>query len=216
MKNKNLKYAQSRLRKKLLTLSAFLFIAALGYLDHKYNFLGSQKPAISQTQDANDWDKYNQKTFVGIKAVDGDTIDINIPDGKYRHTRIRMLGIDTPETKNPNMPVMYFGPEAYNFTKGKILGKNITVLMDLASNPRDKYGRLLAHIELEDGSILNKELLTNGFAYADTRFPHSFKKEYVALEKQAQKEKRGLWKNITLEQMPKWRQRTGATKALRH
>jgi micrococcal nuclease len=84
--------------------------------------------------------------------------------------------------------------------------------MDTVANPRDKYGRLLAHIKLEDGSILNEELLSNGLAYADTRFPHSFKKEYIMLEKKAQKEKRGLWKNVRPEQMPKWRQKLTANK----
>jgi micrococcal nuclease len=200
------KYAQSRLRKKFLTLSAFLFISAFAWLDHKYHFIPTNSPT-AQTQDVNDWDKYNDKTFVVVKTIDGDTLDINIADGRYEHTRIRLLGVDTPETKKPDTPVMYFGPEASNFTKQKTLGKKITVLMDRQANARDKYGRLLAHIQLEDGTILNEELISKGFAYADTRFPQSFNKEYALLEKQARKAKAGLWEKVTVDQMPKWRQK---------
>jgi micrococcal nuclease len=202
-----MRYTQSRLRKKILTLSAFLFLSLLVWLDRTYHFIpqSAVTPAV-QTQDSNDWEKYNNKTFTVVKTVDGDTLDINIPDGRYEHTRIRLLGVDTPETKKPNTPVMYYGPEASEFTKQKTLGRKVTVIMDARSNPRDKYGRLLAHIKLEDGSILNEELISNGFAYADPRFPQSFNKEYAQLEKQAIKSKAGLWKNVTDDQMPKWRQ----------
>ncbi|HAL45040.1 MAG: hypothetical protein A2Y12_05770 [Planctomycetes bacterium GWF2_42_9] len=202
-----MKQTQSRLRKKILTLSAFLFISAFAWLDHKYHFIPAGYPTAAQTQDSNDWDKYNDKCFVVVKTIDGDTLDINIPDGRYEHTRIRLLGVDTPETKKPDTPVMYFGPQASNFTKEKTLGKKITVLMDRQANARDKYGRLLAHIQLEDGTILNEELIRKGFAYADTRFPQSFNKEYALLEKQAKKAKAGLWEKVTVEQMPKWRQK---------
>jgi len=206
LKNINMRYAQSRLRKKIITLSAFLLVSFFAYLDHTYHFLPSKNASTAQTQDTNDWDKYHNKTFIAVKAVDGDTLDIDIPDGRYEHTRIRLLGVDTPETKNPNMPLMYFGPEAYNFTKEKVLGRKVTVLMDRLANSRCKYGRLLCHIQLEDGKILNEELLIRGFAYADPRFPQSFNKEYAQLEKQARKAKAGLWKNVTIEQMPKWKQ----------
>ena len=207
MKNKTVKYVQSRLQKKILTLSAFLLLSAIVWLDHTYRIIPPNNAPAIQTQDVNDWAKYNNKTFTVVKAVDGDTIDIDIADGRYEHTRIRLLGVDTPETKKPDTPVMYYGPEASNFTKEKTLGKKVTVLMDTHSNPRDKYGRLLAHIKLEDGTILNEELISNGLAYADPRFPQSFNKEYAQLEKQARKSKTGLWKKVTPDQMPHWRQK---------
>ncbi|MFA5291793.1 MAG: thermonuclease family protein [Phycisphaerae bacterium] len=204
MKNKKIKYAQSRLRKNILTLSAFLLLSTVVLLDRTFHpFVKTSVP--TQTADANDWDKYDGKSFIVVKVVDGDTIDINIPDANFPHTRIRLLGVDTPETKSPYTPVMYFGPEASQFTKDMVLGKNVTVIMDKLSKPRDKYHRLLGHIRLPDGRILNEELVLNGFAYADTRFPHSYYKKYIELEKQAKETKAGLWKKITIDQMPKWR-----------
>lgn len=205
--NNKSKYAQSRTRKKFLTLSAFLLLSAFIWLDRTFHFIPSHNYPSIQVKDVNDWSKYDHKTFTCVKTVDGDTIDIDIPDGRYRNTRIRLLGVDTPETKKPDTPVMYFGPEAYNFTKEKTLNRQVTVLLDKNANVRDKYGRLLAYIRLDDGKILNEELVINGFAYADTRFANSFNKEYVQLENDARKAKRGLWKNVTKDQMPAWRQR---------
>jgi len=225
-----MRYAQSRLRKNILTLSAFLLLLAVVWLDRTFHPLAKTADVTVKTADVNDWDKYNGKSFIVVKVVDGDTIDINIPDGNYSHTssvrdqismmsdghhgrsvsngtRIRLLGVDTPETKNPHTEVMYYGPEASEFTAKMVLGKNVTVVMDKLSNPRDKYHRLLGHIRLPDGRILNEELISNGFAYADPRFPHSFKKKYMQLEKNAKEQKIGLWKNATKDQMPKWRQK---------
>jgi micrococcal nuclease len=202
MSNKKIKYAQSRLRKNFLSLSALLFLAAAIWLDKSviHPTVGKR-----QTELANDWDKYNEKIFTVVKVVDGDTIDINVPDGNWPDTRIRLLGIDTPETEKSSNGAMYYGKEASEFTAKMALGQNVSVIMDKLSKPRDKYHRLLAHIRLAGGKILNEELISQGFAYADTRFPHSYYEKYVQLEKTAQKQKKGLWGKVTPDQMPRWR-----------
>lgn len=203
MKNKKQKYAQSRQRRNTLLLSAFLLLAAIVWLD---NCVIHRKPAAvnPQTETVNDWDKYNEKSFIAVKVIDGDTVDINVPDGNYETTRIRLLGIDTPETKNSYTDVMYFGPEASKFTADMALGQKVAVIMDKVSKPRDKYHRLLCYIRLADGRILNESLVSEGFAYADTRFPHSYFEKYIQLEATARKEKKGLWKEVRKNQLPKW------------
>lgn len=195
------------MQKNLFLLSAFLILSAVVWLDKKFHPIVKNAVTVNTILDANDWDKYHEKSFIVVKAVDGDTIDINIPDGNYTHTRIRLLGVDTPETKSPYTPVMHFGPEASKFTTDLALGKKVTVIMDKLSNPRDRYKRLLCHIQLEDGRILNEELVSNGFAYADPRFPHSYLEKYIQFEKNAKELKIGLWKNVTKNQMPKWKQK---------
>lgn len=206
MNKRKQKYAQSRLQKKILLLSAFLLLSAVVWFDRTFHpLLKTSVPAsISQNSD---WDKYNEKTFIVVKVVDGDTIDINIPDANYPTTRIRLLGVDTPETKNPHSEVMFFGPEASKFTTDTVLGQNVTVIMDVNSKPRDKYNRLLCHIRLADDRILNEELISQGFGYADTRFPHSEYNKYIQLEKTAREQKKGLWEKVTPDQMPKWRKK---------
>jgi micrococcal nuclease len=211
--NKNIKYAQSRLRKKILLLSAFLLLCAVVFLDRTFHPLLKTYVSTPVTQDS-DWDKYNEKTFTVVKVVDGDTIDIDVPDGKFPDTRIRLLAIDTPEMgsampygtdKSPS-GAMYYGKEASEFTTKTALGQKVTVLLDKLSKTRDKYGRLLAFVRFSDGRILNEELVSQGFAYADTRFPHSFYEKYIQLEKTAREQKKGLWEKVTPDQMPNWRQ----------
>jgi len=226
MKNKKIKYAQSRLQKNILLLSAFLLLSAVVWFDKTFHPYLKTPLSTQKTQDVNDWDKYNEKSFIVVKVVDGDTIDINAPDGHFKDTspvrdktsmmsrrplgavsngtRIRLLGVDTPETKNPHTKVMYYGPEASKFTTDTVLGQIVFVVMDEKSKPRDKYHRLLCHIRLADGRILNEELVSQGFAYADTRFPHSFYEKYIQLEKTAREEKKGLWEKVKQDQMPAW------------
>jgi micrococcal nuclease len=206
LENKKIKYAQSRLQRNVLLASAFLLLSAVVWLDRTFHpFLKTSAPT-SITQDS-DWDKYNEKTFTVVKAVDGDTIDIDIPDASYKTTRIRLLAIDTPETDKSPKGAMYYGKEASEFTSKTALGQKVTILLDKLSKTRDKYDRLLAFVRFTDGKILNEELVSHGFAYADTRFPHSYYEKYIQLEKTAREQKKGLWEKVTVEQMPEWRKK---------
>ena len=192
------------MQRNILLLLVFLSLSAVVWLDK--NIIHHDKPvANEQKTSLGDWDKYNGKSFIVVKVVDGDTIDINIPDGNYANTRIRLLGVDTPETEKSPSGAMYYGKEASEFTSKTALGQKVVVVMDEKSKLRDKYHRLLCHIKLANGRILNEELITTGCAYADTRFPHSYYEKYVRLEEAARKEKKGLWGKITIEQMPKWK-----------
>lgn len=191
------------MRRNILSLSAFLLLATIIWLDRNFH-LYLKTSVSTQKQETDDWCKYNERSFTVVEVVDGDTIDINVPDANDATTRIRLLGIDTPETKNPHTNVMYFGPEASRFTSDTILKQNVFVIMDANSKPRDKYKRLLCYIKLTNGKILNEELISEGFAYADPRFSHSHLKKYTQLEKVAQKQKKGLWEKVSQEQMPRW------------
>ena len=161
----------------------------------------------SEEQAAHDFEKYHAKTFTVVKVVDGDTIDIDIPDVNDSYTRIRLWGIDTPETKNPKVGVMYFGPEAAEFTRKSVLGKPVTVYIDEGNSTRCKYGRLLAYVKLRNDGFLNEVLLTEGYAYADMRFRHSLYNKYKQLDAGARSLKKGLWGKVTHEQLPEWLQR---------
>lgn len=199
-------FAMSKRRRFTISTLCLLLVAAFVWLDHSSIKRDWQaQPKSSKQSKARDFEKYHEKTFTVVNVVDGDTVDINIPDVKYNHTRIRLWGVDTPETKNPKTGIMYFGPEAADFTAKSTLGKQVTVYLE-EPRTRDKYGRLLAYIKLPDGKFLNEVLLAEGFAYADVRFPHSLYHKYQQLEAAARGQKKGLWLKVTPEQMPKWRQ----------
>jgi micrococcal nuclease len=207
-KKEKIRYAMSRRTRAVLFALCILTVVVFACLDH--SVVSRCRQTQAQTRDyvkAGDLEKYTGKTFTVINVVDGDTIDIDIADGQYEHTRIRLWGIDTPETKRAKTGVMYFGPQAAEFTKKLTLGKPVTVYLDEGSRTRGKYGRLLAYVKLTDGSFLNEVLLTGGFAYADTRFMHNFYHRYSRLEAVARSQKKGLWLKVTPEQLPKWLQK---------
>jgi micrococcal nuclease len=202
------RYAISRRMRNVVAVIITLTAATLFFLDHSCVSRSVTKSLQSvQQQDITDLSKYYGRQFTVIKVIDGDTIDINIPDGNYTHTRIRLLGIDTPETKDPRTGPMYFGKEASDFATNLAFGKQVTIFLDKDRNPRDKYHRLLAYIQLPDGTFLNEELLSEGYAYAYLPFKHSLFNKYKQLESVARSQKKGLWAGVTPEQMPKWRQK---------
>lgn len=197
----------SRRRKNGIVFLCLLFLTLLVLLDHGRTGRRLQFPPKSEEKTkVFDLEKYHGKTFTVVHVIDGDTIDIDVPDGRYERTRIRLLGIDTPETGGEKSGVMYFGPEASEFTKKLALGKSVTVYLDSPNPTRGKYGRLLAYVKLPDGRFLNEVLLTKGFAYADTRFSHSFYNKYRQLQAVARSDKKGLWQNVTPDQLPEWLQ----------
>ncbi|MFH1614934.1 MAG: thermonuclease family protein [Planctomycetota bacterium] len=183
-----------------------LLVGMLAYIDHSHwQVLRScrQKDFV-QTQDIT---KYHCQVFTVVKVIDGDTLDINIPDKRYPTTRVRLLGIDTPETQKDGEAPMYFGPEAAEFTRKLALSRKVKVMIDTISPSRDKYDRLLCYLELPDGRILNEVLIEEGFAYADLRFKHSLFETYRNIQDRACDNRKGLWEDVTPDQLPIWLRR---------
>jgi len=173
---------------------AVILLAGLAASD-KMGFFGTKSTPSAST--VADWETYDGKTFRVSKVVDGDTVDVECPDGvnNKKTTRIRLWGVDTPETVKPNAPVEWFGPEASAFVKKTVEGQPVRIELERGKDSRDKYKRLLAWVVLEDGRLLNAELISQGYGYADPRFPHHRKTEFAKLQAQAMREKKGLWQN---------------------
>lgn len=108
--------------------------------------------------------------------------------------RIRLIGVDTPETVHPNKPVEYFGKEASAFTKREIEGRKVRLEYDWEK--KDRYGRTLAYVyRVEDGFFLNAEIIKQGYGHAYTRFPFKYLDEFRQYEKEARENGKGLWKS---------------------
>ena len=141
--------------------------------------------------------------------IDGDTIDLDVADGNEAQTRIRLWGVDTPETKAWGKPVAYFGPEATALTEKMVAGQTVRIELQ-PENTRGKFGRLLAFVYTDEGKMLNEELLRAGLAYFDARWRHRFYFHFKEIETRARKNKLGLWKDVKPEDMPRHvRQRLG-------
>jgi endonuclease YncB( thermonuclease family) len=142
-----------------------------------------------------DWSKYHGRSFTVARVVDGDTLDVDVPDGKHAHTRIRLWGIDTPEMNvgKPELGPQPWAVEATDRARALADGKRVT--LELQSHEiRDRYGRLLAYVRLPDGTYLNEQLVLAGLARADRRFPHERMDRYLLLEEQARRDGIGLWR----------------------
>lgn len=120
-----------------------------------------------------------------IRVIDGDTVELDGGD------RVRLIGVNTPESVDPRRPVERFGKEASAFTRR--LAEGQSVRLEYGEETRDRYGRKLAYIYLPDGSLLNAEIIRQGYGFATTRFPHRHLEEFVELEREAREQGRGLW-----------------------
>lgn len=204
MAKKKAKLAMRRTTRNALIVAVFfVLMPTLIILDRQFG--DSLRHSIERTTYASaDRKTYHGKTFTVLEVIDGDTIDIDFPDGTYPDTRVRLLGVDTPETKHPTTGVMYYGPEASEFARTAALGKEVTLYLDTIGDHRGHYGRLLAYVQLPDGRILNEELIRQGFGYAYLSFPHSDFDTYAELMEEAIEQKRGLWKEAARDDLPKW------------
>jgi micrococcal nuclease len=208
-KTKKPYYAMRRTRKNALLLAVFLFIALAAVVDRQFLRPVRQTVRVA-TWASEDYKRYHRKTFTVAEVIDGDTLDIDAPDGEKAATRIRLIGVDTPETKHPTTGVMYYGPQASEYARQLAGGQRVTVLLDTVSAERDRYGRLLAYVALPDGRTLNEELIRTGHGYADLRFSHTRFDNFVSLMDTAITQKAGLWEHATRKQLPAWLQRERA------
>lgn len=129
----------------------------------------------------------NQNTTLNLvtRVVDGDTIEI---DGG---TKVRLIGIDTPETVDPNRPVGCYGKEASDFTKSQLVGKQVRLEKDVSET--DKYGRLLRYVWIGD-SLFNKKLVEEGYAQVSTYPPDvKYQEIFLTAQTNARNGNKGLW-----------------------
>jgi micrococcal nuclease len=107
---------------------------------------------------------------------------------------IRMIGVDTPETHRPDTPVQCYGPEAADHTKQMIakFGK-VRLQADPLDTNRDRYGRLLRYVYLPDGTLVDEQLIKQGYGFAYLSFPFTLKARFAAGQLAAQNAKLGLW-----------------------
>ena len=140
------------------------------------------------------------------KVFDGDTFEAEI-NGKKE--KVRMLGIDTPEkfdsdkltrdmerTKKDSETIKKLGELSSQFTRKLLEGKKVLLEPDKSQDDKDKYGRLLRYVYLEDGTFVNEKIVAEGYAVVFRKFKVSKEKELIDAETDARKGKKGLWGDI--------------------
>ncbi len=187
----------------IVIVAAFASWAAYGY--EKADVEGKQSaPSTSvatniatstpQTATSTGQTKVQTNALV-LRVVDGDTLVAKLDAEPEKEYKIRLLGVNTPETVDPRRAVQCFGKQASDFSKHTLSDQRIRLDADPQADERDKYNRLLRNVVLEDGTDYNAKLISEGYAYAYLSFPlnPARKAELRRLEAEAKAAKRGLW-----------------------
>lgn len=142
-----------------------------------------------------DWQRYHGKLFTVLYVIDGDTLVLDATDGGRRSTKVRLWGIDAPEIahSDKNQDAQPFADECASLAKTLCEGQSVRLYLE-SHRHRGKYGRLLAHVEFADGTVLNERLIAAGLARADERFSHDRMQRYTLLELQAKRDRAGMWR----------------------
>jgi micrococcal nuclease len=138
-----------------------------------------------------------------LRVYDGDTIQVE------KVGEVRLIGIDAPEWKASDRDRYYLrqgisaatlrriATMSRQFLRRHVAGQTVTLEVDSAAQDhRDKYGRLLAYVTLEDGRMLNRMLIEAGMASVYRRFNFRLKNDFLKAEQLAKKQSLGLWNGL--------------------
>lgn len=131
--------------------------------------------------------------YVGLvtNVIDGDTVDVVIDDEEIR---LRLIGIDTPETKFAPGGAECYADEATERARQLLAGQTVTIRTDSSQGDRDVHGRLLSYVTVSDGRDFGQILIREGFAKEYTYDnPYQNQADYQAAQAQAQADNVGLW-----------------------
>lgn len=172
---------RTRRRRPLIGVIATIAIVA-GFLSLGWRVI--ERGALDQLASA---DSPSPSTYTVVDVVDGDTLDVT--DAAGSAARVRILGIDTPEYDECG------GSEA-TAQLSTVLhpGQQITLTRDDSQSASDQYGRVLAYVQLEDGTDVGRLLIETGYAQELTiGAEHARASDYAVTEEQARAERRGAW-----------------------
>ena len=109
-------------------------------------------------------------------------------DGK---DEVRLIGVDTPETKEPGCEVQPYGPEASEFATSELQGEEVDLEFD--KDRDDRYDRLLAYVH-KDSEMFNETLLEEGYAQVYIVYPNNkYEDRFEEAQEEAQAAERGIW-----------------------
>lgn len=156
-------------------VSLFLYVAAQeGWLNQAGQVAQENQPGL----------------YTVTRFSDGDTIVVSMMG---KDETIRFIGVDTPETHKPNTPVQCYGPAASAYTKNLIGDSKVRLESDSLTTNRDRYDRLLRYVYLTNGTLVNENLIKNGFGFYYPYFSFTKSVQFDEAQKSAQAESKGLW-----------------------
>lgn len=172
-------YQKKRTRRKIISTLVAIIIVAGGYYSQSHP---NQTPQLNTPIPAG--------TYRVVKFDDGDTIVVDMNGTKET---IRFIGVDTPETHDPRKAVQCFGQSAAAYTKQRIGDQPVRLETDPLGTNRDRYNRLLRYVYLPDGTLLNADVIEQGYGFAYLSFPFTKSDQFHQLQTAARSAEKGLW-----------------------
>ena len=130
-----------------------------------------------------------------VRVVDGDTFTIKLGS---QTTKVRVIGIDTPESVDPRRPVQCFGKEASARASALLSGKNVWLEVDPNQDTRDRFGRLLRFVWIDNTTDFGLTMIRDGFALEYTYdLPYRYQAQYRSAQVAAKETAAGLWSPST-------------------
>ncbi len=176
----------SRGKKATRTLVISILVSIFALLQQRGYF-----SSLTQTAEQNQPGLYRVTSF-----TDGDTIQVDMAGTTEK---IRLIGVDTPETHDPRKSVQCYGQSAAAFTKQLIGANRVRLQTDTETTNRDRYNRLLRYVYLPDGRLVNAEIIKKGYGFAYVYFPFTKMDEFKRYQADAEKQSLGLWGNCEVE-----------------
>ena len=135
--------------------------------------------------------KTSEEYYRVVKVVDGDTFWID--DGSERGQKVRLIGVDAPETRrSARKEIGHYGEEAKVYATELLLDKDVRLEYDVSH--KDRYGRTLAYVYLRDGTFVNALLIKEGYATVLTVPPNvAHADDFVKYQRRAREKGKGLW-----------------------
>ena len=122
--------------------------------------------------------------------IDGDTISVRLDGARCT---VRLTGVDTPETTHPTRGVEPHGPDAADYTTARLTGATVRLDLDPAGDDQDADGRILRYVMLASGEHCQRDPHPRRVRHRDPPVPYSRQREFLQLEAQARRARRGLW-----------------------
>ena len=172
--------------KKKMT-SLVVIVVVLGVLAFQY--INQTGPFQNNGANTSTGPHDSEKVHVS-RVVDGDTFVAE--NDNNEQLKVRLIGVDTPETVKPNTPVQPYGKEASDYTKKHLTNKDVYLEYD--KEKEDRYGRTLAYVWLDDKTMYNEQLVKQGLAREKYYSPNGkYREAFEKSEDIAKEKKLNIW-----------------------
>lgn len=178
----------TRQRRQLIRLVVGFAAAGLLFVAQRYGWIEPARYQAVQMQPGQ---------YRVLRVEDGDTLTV---DMNGVQERVRLIGVDTPETQDPRVPVQCFGLAASSYTKELVGSGPVRLEADPTNQNRDRYNRLLRYAYLSDGRLINTEIIRAGYGFAYTLFPFEKMEEFRQFELEAREQNKGLWASCDINE----------------